>query len=180
MYTCTWYKSNFRNAMAVIPKLCHWTPFDNIIMIIMIIISTASAALKHLHTSKRHKYLFSRWYGTTTRSNLSASSATAWHTGMWHRFAASSLDALYDLSRSPTCRPLRQPIEIDVYGERPMVAIWLGNLAGDSMSRIVWESRACATLFPRYCAPMVTETGEIYSLCRGRGQHLVLVRVLHF
>lgn len=44
-----------------------------------------------------------------------------------HRFAASSLDALCDLSRRPTCRPLRQPIEIDVYGERPMVAIWLGN-----------------------------------------------------
>jgi len=34
-----------------------------------------------------------------------------------HRFAASSLDALCDLSRTPTCRPLRQPIEINVYGE---------------------------------------------------------------
>lgn len=94
--------------------------------------------------------------------------------GDTRRFAA-SLDALCDLSQSPTTTDRNRGLWRAADGGNTV-----GQLAGDSMSRTVWESRVSAALFPRYCAPTVTETGEIYSLCRGHGQHLALVRVLHF
>lgn len=91
------------------------------------------------------------------------------HMGKMHRFAASSLDALCDLSRSRTCRPLRQPIEIDVYGERPTwwQYGWVTTSGWFDEPDRMGKPRLCDSIPLPLCATAVTENEwDLFAMSR--------------